>query len=219
MRLPSQASSNRTYRNLRPANRSRRKTCINAWSRRSASTPTSWWRRSIQLTGSAPGDRSDPQASAAARLRNAIHHTPLAVRGTRDVDFRRRLFGTDADGSRRRGDAATYYTYQSSGVILPGESLDVFSGVDDELDRHAPDYADRVRQRDALIARVDEKIRYTSDVRGPTFTETVPEGRRVWRLVETSEVRVPGRLSWAFAPGLALIFGGLGCFFISWRRP
>jgi transcriptional regulator with XRE-family HTH domain len=118
-----------------------------------------------------------------------------------------------------RGVVTPYYTYQSSGVILPGESLDVFGAVDEAVDPNAPDHADRVAQRDALIARVDEKIRSTPEMIGPSFTETTSEGRRQWRLVGGSEVRVPGRHRWAFAPGLALILGGLGCFFISWRRP
>jgi transcriptional regulator with XRE-family HTH domain len=118
-----------------------------------------------------------------------------------------------------RDSVATQYTYQSSGVILPGESLEVFGGVDDEIDPNASDHAAQVARRDALIARVDEQIRSIPDMRGPAFTEAIPDGRRVWRLVGSSELPVPGRFRWAFAPGLALILGGLGCFFISWRRP
>jgi transcriptional regulator with XRE-family HTH domain len=118
-----------------------------------------------------------------------------------------------------RGSVTPYYTYQSSGVILPGEGLDVFGAVDDEIDPNARDRPDQVARREALIARVDERIRSTPEMIGPSFTENVAEGRRQWRLVGSSEVRVPGRLGWAFAPGLALILGGLGCFFISWRRP
>lgn len=118
-----------------------------------------------------------------------------------------------------RGGAVTHYAYQSTGVILPGEGLDVFAGIDDEPPASAPDYADRVARRDALLARVDERTIAIPDMRGPMFLETVPEGRRMWRLVGSSETRVTGRFSWALAPGLALIIGGLGCFFISWRRP
>jgi len=118
-----------------------------------------------------------------------------------------------------RGGLAVHYIYQSSGVILPGESLDVFAGVDDEPDPAARDYAARIARRDALIARLDEQTKSVADMRGPTFSESVAEGMRLWSLVGASERPIPARYGWAFAPGLALIIGGLGCFFISWRRP
>jgi transcriptional regulator with XRE-family HTH domain len=117
-----------------------------------------------------------------------------------------------------RGGAATHYTYQSPGVVLAGESLDAFDGLDDEPDRAAPDYAARIARRDALIARYDEQTISIPDMRGPAYAETVPGGRRVWGLVGANAVIVPARFGWALVPGFALICGGLGCFFISWRR-
>jgi transcriptional regulator with XRE-family HTH domain len=118
-----------------------------------------------------------------------------------------------------RGGAATHYTYQSSGVILPGESLDVFASVDDGPLPSEPDYAERVAAREALIVRMDEQTISIPDMRGPAYTETVPEGRRMWHLVGANAVHVPAKFGWALIPGFALIIGGLGCFFISWRRP
>jgi transcriptional regulator with XRE-family HTH domain len=118
-----------------------------------------------------------------------------------------------------RGGEATHYTYQSYGVIRAGESPDLFAGMDDNPDQSAADYADRIATRDALLARVDEQTIFIPDMRGPTFTETVPDGRRTWHLVGANAVRVPDRFGWALVPGFALIIGGLGCFFISWRRP
>lgn len=97
-----------------------------------------------------------------------------------------------------RGGAATHYTYQSYGVVRPGESDEIF-------------YEDP--------ARADEQTISIPDMRGPAYTETVPEGRRMWRLVGANAVNVPARFGWALIPGFALIIGGLGCFFISWRRP
>jgi transcriptional regulator with XRE-family HTH domain len=118
-----------------------------------------------------------------------------------------------------RGGAATHYTYQSYGVILPGESPEVFDAVDDEPARTAPDYAERIARRDALIARLDEQTISIPDMRGPAYTETLPEGRRIWHLVGANAVNVPARFEWALVAACALIIGGLGCFFISWRRP
>lgn len=97
-----------------------------------------------------------------------------------------------------RGGAATHYTYQSYGVLRPGESDEVFDGDP---------------------ARADEQTISIPDMRGPTYTETVPEGRRMWHLVGAEAVNMSARFGWALVPGFALIIGGLGCFFISWRRP
>ena len=117
------------------------------------------------------------------------------------------------------GATARHFTYQSSGVSLPGESLDVFAGLDDEPDPAAEDYADRVARRDALIERVDERFQSGPLFKGPAFIESVAGGKRVWRLVGTSDRRQPGRFRWAGAAGLALLLGACGCFFISWRWP
>ena len=103
-----------------------------------------------------------------------------------------------------RGGAATHYTYQSEGVIRPGESANVFDDIDDNPQ---------------LRARADERQIFIPEMRGPAFTETVPDGRREWHLVGANAVLVPAKFGWALIPGFALLIGGLGCFFISWRRP
>lgn len=103
-----------------------------------------------------------------------------------------------------RGGAATHYTYQSEGVIHAGESADVFDDID---------------SNPALAARADERQIFIPEMRGPAFTEIVPDGRREWHLVGANAVLVPAKFGWALIPGFALIIGGLGCFFISWRRP
>jgi len=118
-----------------------------------------------------------------------------------------------------RGGAAQLYSYQSSGVVLPGESPNVFADIDDEPAPSDPDYASRVARREALMARLDEQTIAIPEMRGPAFIETTPEGRRMWRLVGASQARVSDRFAWALIPGFALIIGGLGCFFISWRKP
>lgn len=111
------------------------------------------------------------------------------------------------------------YNYQSTGIIRAGEPLDVFDALDEDLNQTDEGYAEKVALRDALIARVDEQTRAISDMKGPRFIEQVPEGTRVWRLTGGFETLKPARFGWARVPGLALLFGGLGCFFISWRWP
>ena len=103
-----------------------------------------------------------------------------------------------------RGGAATHYTYQSEGVIRAGETANVFDDIDGNPQ---------------LRARADERQIFIPEMRGPAFTETVPDGRREWHLVGANAVLVPAKFGWALIPGFALLIGGLGCFFISWRRP
>jgi transcriptional regulator with XRE-family HTH domain len=117
------------------------------------------------------------------------------------------------------GTTVRQFTYQSTGVVRPGESLDIFAGMDEEPDPATPDYAERVARRNRLIERVDDRTMSSVDIRGAAFIERVPGGRRVWRLVGSTEIQQPGRFRWAGVAGLALLFGGLGCFFISWRWP
>lgn len=103
-----------------------------------------------------------------------------------------------------RGGAAMHYTYQSSGVIHAGESSDIFDDAGDNP---------------ALLARADEQTIFVPEMRGPAFTEATADGRREWHLVGANSVNVPAKFGWALVPGLAFLIGGLGCFFISWRRP
>ena len=103
-----------------------------------------------------------------------------------------------------RGGASMRYTYQSPGVIHSGEN----TGSLDDLGGNT-----------GLSALADEQTIFLPDMRGPAFTETAPDGRREWHLVGANSVLVPAKFDWALVPGLALLIGGLGCFFISWRRP
>jgi hypothetical protein len=118
-----------------------------------------------------------------------------------------------------RGGTVTHYTYQSTGVILPGESLDVFAGMDDDPAPADPAYEARIARRDALIARIDERTISIPEMRGPSYLETVPDGRRTWHLVGSGVATIPDRYGWALIPGFALVLGGLGCFLTSWFRP
>ena len=89
------------------------------------------------------------------------------------------------------------YTYQSRGVVAANAPVDI------EIPADAPE--------------ADEQTKFLTQMRGPMFTEKVPEGKRVWMLVGSNEIRQPPRYRWALIPGIALIIGGLGCFFVAWR--
>lgn len=104
------------------------------------------------------------------------------------------------------------YTYRSDGVILPGEGPDVFDRA-----YEGPGEGEDDAARADLLRRLDERTRFTPEMRGPMFTERTPNGRRIWHLVGSTERLEPARYRWALVPGLALIVGGLGCFFLAWR--
>lgn len=116
------------------------------------------------------------------------------------------------------GVAVQEYSYQSTGIVLPGEALDVFAALEGDAGSNG-DVADatRVAQRRALFERIDERTISTERFRGPRFVETDGEGRRVWRLVGGQEATRTGPWRFALVPGIALLFGGLGCFFAAWR--
>lgn len=91
----------------------------------------------------------------------------------------------------------TEYTYQSTGVIAAN------APVDSEIAPGAPGE--------------DEQTRFITQMRGPMFTEQVPGGKRVWNLVGSGVTVKAPPYRWALIPGIALIIGGLGCFFVAWR--
>lgn len=93
----------------------------------------------------------------------------------------------------------TQYTYQSTGVIAANAPSDT------EIPPGAPGE--------------DEQTLFLTQMRGPVFTEQVAGGKRVWNLVGSDVVAQAPPYRWALTPGIALIIGGLGCFFVArrWR--
>lgn len=73
------------------------------------------------------------------------------------------------------------------------------------------------RQRAQDRQNSSELYRSLEDYKGVFFTETVPDGIREWRFfgAKTQTTRSP--LRWLMVPAIALIFGGFGCFFASYR--
>lgn len=91
----------------------------------------------------------------------------------------------------------TQYVYQSTGVIAANAPADT------EIPPGAPGE--------------DELTKFLTQMRGPSFTEQVPDGKRVWNLVGSNVIVREPPYRWALIPGIALIVGGLGCFFVGWR--
>ncbi len=97
------------------------------------------------------------------------------------------------------------FVYQSTGVVLEGETLDVFSDIDDA----GPE----------LLARVETQTRSQVSYQGPSFIENVEGGRRVWRLSGGETQAVNQWARWLLIPGLTFLFSGAAGLFSAWRRP
>lgn len=113
--------------------------------------------------------------------------------------------------------AQTKYQYRSNGVILEGESFDVFEIVyDGPFDQR--ENAEQLRQRQqVMIARLDQKFLMIDQNKGVTFTEPADGGTRVWQFYGAQIDTLKSPLRWMIAPAFLLIFGALGCFFASYR--
>ncbi|MEL6827980.1 MAG: helix-turn-helix transcriptional regulator [Pseudomonadota bacterium] len=108
------------------------------------------------------------------------------------------------------------YQYRSPGVILEGESLDVFEIAYDRISDQ-PEHAKYRETQQAMIARLDEQYKFIDTDRGSSFVESVPGGLRFWRSNGSSLEAVDSPLRWMIAPALMLLFGALGCFYASYR--
>lgn len=113
----------------------------------------------------------------------------------------------------------TRYTYRSMGVAHDGESV---SAMEHALGGFGADttagFEDLRAQHLALQARIDEAYRVTEQNRGREFVETLPEGRRYYRLQDEAQVLVPTPLRWFRVPGLMFLFGGIACLVAGFRR-
>lgn len=109
------------------------------------------------------------------------------------------------------------FQYRSEGVILEGESFDVFEIVGDGPFSGRPDSETLRTRQQNMIARLDEQFKAIDDYRGVTFLETVSNGTRVWRFYGNKTETIRSPLRWMIAPALMLIFGAFGCFFASYR--
>ncbi|WP_443970343.1 helix-turn-helix domain-containing protein [Sphingobium sp. CR28] len=92
-----------------------------------------------------------------------------------------------------RGRDITTYTYVSDGVLPKGAGADAEPAVR------------------------SEQTRFITQMRGAFFTESLPQGERLWRLTGSGTQWQPARFGWALVPGLAFILAGIGCVLISSR--
>lgn len=106
------------------------------------------------------------------------------------------------------------YFYRSSGIILPGESLQVFEVINNVVD----DKNAVMKQKKAeMTQRIDQDDIITSRYRGASYVEETTDGRRFYNLIRTKDASQQSAMNWFLVPGLMFLLGSLGCFYISRR--
>ena len=108
------------------------------------------------------------------------------------------------------------YVYRSEGILLEDESLDQFEIVQRRLGDHIHDQK-LVEKQKSLLARLDQMDEITTQNRGGGFVKSTLKGRRYFKKIAENEVEINAGFRWFFAPAFMLIFGAVGCFYISRR--
>jgi transcriptional regulator with XRE-family HTH domain len=100
----------------------------------------------------------------------------------------------------------TQYNYKSTGIVLAGESKEIFSNY---LDNYYGDNLERVRRQDKMKERYDEHYILTERYKGQIFNVPVTGGSRTYRLTKQLElVRIENRIMGV----IAILFILLGLF-------
>ena len=110
------------------------------------------------------------------------------------------------------------YVYESNGLVLADEPIDIFNrNIGDLIDRSQPGYDQALRKlRFKLAHRNISQYQNFSDYMGESYIQTVPQGKRLFRFDTTKHIpnRANGLLQ--FIGVLLLTLGVIG-FFIERR--
>lgn len=111
------------------------------------------------------------------------------------------------------------YYYRSEGVLRTNESPNAFDYVpySDAILFSDGSAQSRREAGRAMLERIDQDDLVTDQNRGNRFIETVENGRRYYQLYDRQVEHRPSPLRWFLVPGLMLLLGAMGCFFISFR--
>lgn len=109
------------------------------------------------------------------------------------------------------------FHYRSTGVLLPGESLNAFDIIDWNIRPDNPDYDNLHKRQSAMTQRIDQKYQVLTNHLDRNFIEDVDNGKRYYELYDDRVVSNISPLRWLLAPAFMLMMGSIGCFFISFR--
>ncbi len=100
------------------------------------------------------------------------------------------------------------FHYRSEGVIMTGESPQIFELLEDG-------------REDANGKNLSERTNYDFQVlrdnKGPTYIVPAKGGYRKYSLYDKRHETTLSPLVWLYGPGLMFLFGGLACFYIARR--
>ena len=112
--------------------------------------------------------------------------------------------------------ASVEYLYRSQGVLHPDEPLDQFSLINKQLD-NSPQHQKLITKQKELLARLDQMDEITDQDKGNAYVKSTMNGRRFFEKVSAKEAQRRHANRWFIAPAFMLIFGAVGCFYISRR--
>ena len=104
------------------------------------------------------------------------------------------------------------YQYRSDGVVLEGESKEIFRHPQNSVSRSA-DSEELVRAIDAINARIDESFVQSTSFKGTVFNIPVDGGSRTYYLDEETEIDPWQNNAIVFAGLMSLIAGVMGLVF------
>ncbi|MCW9017870.1 MAG: hypothetical protein OQJ89_12945, partial [Kangiellaceae bacterium] len=102
------------------------------------------------------------------------------------------------------------------GVLHPDEPLDQFSLIERQL-KESPQNQQLFAKQKELLTRLDQVDEVTSQDKGNAFVKSTMGGRRLFEKISEKEVSRRHNNRWFIAPAFMLIFGSIGCFYISRR--
>lgn len=109
----------------------------------------------------------------------------------------------------------TQFQYKSDGVSQLDKNINTPKVVGDGSTKDMMQKSDRQE----MTSHISEKYKSLEEYKGVAFFENVPDGRRMWRFYGSTQDTVQSPLRWFMIPAIALILGGFGCFFASYRKP
>ena len=112
--------------------------------------------------------------------------------------------------------ASVEYLYRSQGVLHPDEPLDQFSLIERQL-HDSQQNQSLIEKQKELLTRLDQMDEVTSQDKGNAFVKSTMGGRRLFEKISAKEVSRRHANRWFIAPAFMLVFGAIGCFYISRR--
>lgn len=112
--------------------------------------------------------------------------------------------------------AATEHTYRSQGELHEDEPLDLFKLVERKIEA-TPDNQDLIAKQRELLTRIDQMDKTFGYDKGDSYVKSTLAGRRYYEKIGVQEMEKGSAYRWFLAPSFMLIFGAIGCFYISRR--